>query len=216
MDSICFPQFLLNNGRISAKDAAKLLPLCKKGMPAMAEYEEDRHAYKKIRQNPVNEVVLKLCGGDLAEEAAIYADYMQLFVESMVEYMSTPAVIEPKIPVLGDGGKELNAVSQRMDGDVSLVPGIMAGEREFLTLAERMSGEELNEIDDLAIDSLQEFINVVNGVFSIKMAERGLEVELEAPRAGKIIAPNANKQVLLSLFTGFGSFFVVLSADEFM
>ena len=216
MDSICFPQFLLNNGRISVKDAAKLLPLCQKGLPAISEYEEDRHAYKKIRKNPINETVLKLCGGGLAEEAAVYADYMQLFVESMIEYMSTPAVIDTQVPVLDENGKELNGVSQRMDGDVSLVPGILAGEREFLTLAERMSGEELNKIDDLAIDSLQEFVNVVNGVFSIKMAERGLEVELEAPRASKVIVPKANKQVLLRLYTGFGSFFVVLSADEFM
>ena len=216
MDSIHFPQFLLNNGKIAVKDAAKLLPLCQKGLPQTAEYEEERRAYKKVRKSPVSEIVQKLCGENLAEEAAIYADYMQLFMDSMIEYMSTPAVIDPTLPVLDENSPELHTVSQRMDGGVSVVPGIMAKDREFLTLAERMSGEQLDKIDDLAIDSLQEFINVVNGVFSIKMAERGLEVELEAPRAKKIAVPQANKQVLLRIYTGFGSFVVVLAADEFM
>jgi hypothetical protein len=216
MDSHYFPQFLLNNGKVKAAEAAKLLPLCQKGLPSSAEYDGDRRAFRNLRVEPVREAVLKLAGENLAEEAQLYADYMQLLMDSLVEYMSTPAIIAPEVVKRDENSPPLQTVTQPMNGDISLAPGIMAADREFLILAERMSGEELSTMDELAIDSLQEFINVVNGVFSIKMAEQGLEVELGIPGSKKLSVPQADKLILFRLYAAFGSFYVVLAADEFI
>lgn len=213
MDSRYFPQFLLNSGKITAIDAAKLLPLCQKGVPG--SYEADHRAFIHLRESPVREVINRLAGEKLAEVAPAYADYMQLFMDSLFKYMKTLAVIDPN-PVEGTFNKSLQTVSQGMHGGLDIVPGIMADGRSFLTLAERMSGEVFETLDELAIDSLQEFINVVNGIFSIKMAERGIEVELDAPRQKMIADPRAANLLMLKFYAAFGSFYVVLASDDFI
>ena len=96
------------------------------------------------------------------------------------------------------------------------MPGLIAIDDVFLELAKRYSQEELPEIDELAVDSVEEFLNVVNGLFTIHLAKEKLTAELGLPKSGENVQPTGRDQLRLKVITAFGSFEAVLSADEFI
>lgn len=167
--------------------------------------------------HPVITAVQRAAGDELLLEVEPYSKYMELFMSSLMDFLGAPAAIDTE-PVPADESKDIfYAVSQRMNGDLSIVSGIMAERDEFTELAARYSEEEITGPEsDIAIDSLEEFLNVVNGVFSIREAREDREVDLEVPRSGKLMNPTGNQQLVLRVYADFGIFYVVLSSDEFM
>ena len=205
-------QRLMNEGRLSREELVELLR-----QRSFEAVEKAAASLEGTDEHPVTTVVRKLAGQDLQVEAGVYCEYMELFMDSLMEFLGAPAVIDPE-PVAPDETSDvLYAVSQRMDGDVSIVSGIMAEGREFVEMAVRYSEEPASgPEDELAVDSLEEFLNVVNGVFSIREAAKDEDIDLEVPRSGRLLSPTGNQQVVLRIYADFGVFYVVLSSDEFM
>ena len=171
-----------------------------------------------LEEMPVHRAVMALCGDFLSREAGRYSEFMEIFMDSLMEFLHTPSVIslESDAGEALSGKEKVYAVSQRMAGGIDMVTGILAAEREFLELARRYSQEDLEEVDDLAIDSVAEFVNVVNGIFSVQLAERKIEVDLEPPRWGMQVEPRGGSQLLMRLVTDLGDIYAVLARDEFM
>ena len=86
----------------------------------------------------------------------------------------------------------------------------------FVEMARRYSHEDLHSVDEMATDSLGEFLNVVNGLFAVDMARQDLEIDLGMPRVEENVLPTGNRQLLLHVCTAFGSFALVIAADEFV
>jgi len=212
MDKRYLAQHLVNEGILSQEDLVELLR--QKSFDAVETVSGSRPV---VDEHPVITAVRKASGRELQMEMETYGEYMELFMRSLMEFLEGPAVIETKAVQPGEMGDVFYAVSQRMDGDVSIVSGILAEDREFTELASRYSEERFNSArDEIAIDSLEEFLNVVNGVFSIREAAKNESVDLEVPRHGKLMSPNGNQQLILRVHADFGIFYVVLSSDEFM
>ena len=178
-------------------------------------YFREREHMKEL---PVHYAVRRLCGERLAKERAVYSDFMEIFMDSLMDFLHTPAVIslEPVSEIEFTSGFATHAASQHMNGDVSIVTGILAEDAEFLELAGRYSEEDLTEIDEIAIDSIQEYLNVINGIFSIQLAERSIDVELEVPRWGAVVIPQGHRQLIMRVCTDFGMIYVIVSSDEFI
>ena len=199
-ETMRFAQALLDYGLMNFDDVEK----------AFAAYDE--------ATDPVK-VAVSLAGGDeLAYENDLYGSYMKLFMDSLVDFMHTPVIIEPSRFSLSENyfSGTVYEVSQRIMGDITMVGGLVAKEPTFIRLAARYSQEDLTEADDLAIDSMEEFFNVINGLFCIQLAERNRETELGLPRWNKNIMPHGSQQLILNIHVDFGSFVVVLASDEFM
>ena len=182
------------------------------------EVEKEFADYEAAVVDPIDAVIAKTGESLSRDEREIYASYMQLFMDSLVDFLHTPVVIDP-VPFVIEAhyfNGLVYEVSQRITGDVNFVGGLMAKETAFLELAARYSQEELTEVDDLAIDSLEEFLNVINGLFCIQLAGRNKEAELGLPRWGKNVSPHGSSQLLLKIYADFGTFAAILSADEFM
>ena len=75
--------------------------------------------------------------------------------------------------------------------------------------------EEIDDADEMAEDSISEFLNVVNGLFVVDLGKRDLDLDLETPRVRKNKHPMGSRQLQLCVDTGFGSFELVMAADEF-
>ncbi len=196
-----FAQYLLNQGMLDYRE--------------LSVYFRER---EQMPESPVHWAVNKLCGQQLAEEAPFYSDFMEIFMDSLMDFLHAPAVIsvEPAEESEFAGGLSIHAASQRMSGDVSIVTGILAENAKFLELARRYSEEDLTEIDEMAIDSIQEFLNVINGIYSIRLAERDIQADLEVPRWGTVVVPHGHRQLVMRVCTDFGRIYVVLAADEFI
>ena len=196
-DDLRFSQVLLDEGRLSFPRLEKL-------------FADSAAAPDIIRAS-----VRRLAGENLRTEAESYADFVEIFLRSFIRFMDTPAVIDPRPPILGDTDRSY-IVSQRLTGDLPMTTGIAVRGRVFLEMARRYSHEDLDEADELAADSLTEFLNVVNGLFAVDMARQDRDVDLEAPRIESNSLPSGGQQLLLRIHAAFGSFLLIAAADEFL
>ncbi len=150
---------------------------------------------------------------DLMRSALSYVKY---FMAVSGDILSTALAVD-KTPAKG---KELRGkthmVSQAIVGDVNLVTGIYAEDSVFLELASRYAGEAFGSIDEMAIDSLEEFLNVVHGGYAVELAKGGRESDIDIPRWAANTAPSAQQQVQVTIDTAFGPFRVVVAEEEFI
>ena len=166
--------------------------------------------------SPIKEAVRRLASDneELAAELESYAEFTELFMRSFMRFMDTPAIINYCEPDY-EGMFASHIVSQRLSGQISFVSGIYASDKIFVEIAKRYSREEIDDADEMAEDSISEFLNVVNGLFVVDLGKRDLDLDLEAPRIGQNKHPQGSKQLQLCIDTGFGSFTLVMAADEF-
>ncbi len=196
-DSQRFAQVLLDEGRM---DCLRLEQL----------FKESDSSSDLIRAS-----VRQVAGESLKVESVAYGDFAEIFIRSFIRFMDTPAVIDNREPLLGDQDQS-HIVSQRLIGDISMTTGIVTADPMFIEMARRYSHEDITEIDELAADSLTEFLNVVNGLFAVDMARQDRDVDLEAPKIEANRLPVGNHQLLLRIHTAFGSFVLVIASDEFV
>jgi CheY-specific phosphatase CheX len=197
-ESLRFAQALLDAGRMDYVRLAELF----------ADYRE-----APVR--PLKEAVARLADGSLDKELEYYNAYVEIFMRSLIRFMDTPAVINVFESLL-DSDEQTRIVSQRLSGDLSMVTGLFAADDTFVEMARRYSREDIQEVDELAVDSITEFLNVMNGLYAIDLAKRQMDVDLELPRAAKNQKPVGSHQLELRIDTGFGSFVLVLATDEFV
>jgi CheY-specific phosphatase CheX len=175
-------------------------------------------AYNESELMPIDAAVRQLavkCPEDVENECDHYCEYADTFMHSLVRFMDTSAVINPAaIPFSGE--KPTVVISQRLTGDMIMTTGILAEEDVFLEMARRYSQEDIVEIDELAIDSVAEFLNVANGLYVVDLAHRQLEVDLEPQRMARNITPAGNQQMIIRVDTGFGPFDLIIATDEFL
>lgn len=101
-------------------------------------------------------------------------DYVALMMRNFQRFLDEAPVID----MLGDKIKGW-LVHQSMLGGTSIFAGLVMGDDVLLALARCYSGEDIAAVDDLAKDSIAEFLNETNGLFTVNMSERGLELDLK-------------------------------------
>lgn len=210
-----YTQRLLNAGELKESE----LPDIMEGRVTEADLRS-RGIKLDVDTHPARTAVL-LAAKSLSkidQETTYYADFVELFVASLQRFMQLPSVILPvAIPAPTLEQKHgLWGVSQRVTGDVSIVDGILARDRVFLALASRYAGFDLTEMDEDTVDALEEFLNVVNGLFIVELANRKFEPDLEFPRAAEDVIPRGSHQLALRLYTAVGHFLLILSTDAFL
>ncbi|MBP5199333.1 MAG: chemotaxis protein CheX [Schwartzia sp.] len=198
-DGLRMAQALLDSGKMDFMELGRHLAVC-----------------GGVEGSPIKEAVRQIAeqNEELAAEKEAYADFSELFMRSLMRFMDTPAVVSFGAPDFEEAMFASHTVSQRLSGSVSFVSGIYAGDKVFVEMARRYSHEEIEEADEMAEDSVAEFLNVVNGLFVVDLGKRDLDLDMEAPRIGKNTRPMGSKQLQLCIDTGFGSFSLVLAADE--
>lgn len=197
---VCFAQLLLDEGRLDIKGL-----------------EEHLANYAKAEEqvNPVVEAVLNRA--DNPEDKAgleEFGKYVEMFIMSLHRFMDTEAVILPESPEPVD--KQGWLVSQSLNGGVVLTAGIKADTEIFLELGRRFSGEELTEIDDLAIDCIAEFLNVLNGLYIVNLSQLDMDVDLGEPHSAEDGIPEAMNMHVFTVATEFGSFVLYIAESEFL
>ena len=203
-------QCIFNRGNYSPEEMRTIL--------ANAEVDESSAAQLLAEDamdvNPVRTAVLKAMGDEYIPACQHYPAYVELFIHSMKNMLHTEAVVESVI-CEEEESRPSYATSQRLSGDITMAAGLIASESVYLKLAERYSEEELPEMDEMAQDSIEEFINVLNGMFSVELGEQKIETDLELPRFGKNVVPQGSHQLRLKVHSSVGSFQVVIATDEF-
>ena len=186
----------------------------------LAAAEQDESSAAKLLADEAVDIaayhtaVLKAMGDIFPQEWNWYAQYVELFMKGLKEQLSTEAVVEDVICTEQER-KPNYATSQRLSGDITFVAGLIAPEDVYLRLAERYSNEEFTEMDEMAVDCMEEYINVINGLFSVELGREKIETDLELPRTEQDVVPHGEKQLCLRVHSSAGSFQIVMAVDEF-
>ena len=228
MGSNYLAQYLLNEGVLSQTRLEELLPktrdrdlsgcLLDAGIVDSAELDVLSDRYRQCGLHPVRHAVRRLHGERTELEESYYEEFMELFMDELMDFLKVPAVVslEPVEISAFSKMEKTHAASQRLSGDLSIVTGIIGRDSYFLELAKRYAQEEMDDIDDLAVDSIEEFLNVLNGAYMVQLAKRDMETDLETPRWGRNVVPHGSRQLIMRICADFGSFYAVLATDEFI
>ena len=178
----------------------------------LLEYENNATT---IIDNAVQQIAAQIESfKELEDECALYSGYVDAFLRAMAQFMRTSPVINFSAEPFS-GEKGVIVISQRLTGDVSLTAGIMAEEDVFRQMAQRYSQEpDIEYTEEIVIDSVAEFLNVTNGLYLINLSNRHYTVDLAPHRVAYNIIPAANKQLVIPINADFGSFQLILAADE--
>ena len=105
------------------------------------------------------------------------------------------------------------AATQGFYGALDMHAGLAMNESVLLEAAGRFYGEPIAALDDLALDSIGEFLNVYHGVFCANLATAGVEVDLLPQIVQK--NPGWHEYTFrIPLATSFGQMDLVLSLPD--
>ncbi len=107
----------------------------------------------------------------------VYYDYIGLLMRNVMRFLNEYPVVDESRPF--DGLINNWLISQYINGPVSLFTGLAMDDATLLAMARGYSGEELSVLDEVAKDSVAEFLNVVNGVFCVNASNQGANLNLE-------------------------------------
>lgn len=170
---------------------------------SLGQYDDDTTLFREHIRSRLN-----LPGDD--KRAELYCEYILLFMRSMVRFLD----VSPLLVKTVEEQKGIQwLVSQNMSGDIALRSSFIAEDSVLLELACRYSGEKLNEINELAIDSAGEFFNVANGLFCINLSNRGLDIDLQPQTVVKSTAVSEEADCSLVIETGFGKIKLLLAGQ---
>ncbi|MDO4203787.1 MAG: hypothetical protein Q4D07_04720 [Selenomonadaceae bacterium] len=170
---------------------------------------------------PVSAVIEKEAGAEFEPETELFSRYVRSFVDSIDRFTGDIAIIagaEGVNPIyaLGIMPMEYNAVSQRIDGDQPFVAGVAATDEPFCGLASSYSGEDIPALNDMAVDSVSELLNVINGIYAVELARQHLEVDLEMPRSAQMPAAPQPQKLIVKVTANCGEMYLILAKEEYL
>lgn len=170
---------------------------------------------------PICAVMEKECKGNFDQERDSLCEYVKSFVDSLDRFTGELAIISGAQGVnpfyaMGVMPQEFNGVSQLIGGGGSLVSGIVAVDEVWCGLASCYSGETIPLLNDMAVDSVSELLNVINGIYAVEMARKHLEMALDTPRSAQMPAFPQPKKLILKVSIACGEFYLVLAKEEFL
>lgn len=201
---------------VPGRDARVAQTLLDEHIADLKTIERCFREYDNDELHPIKDAVKKIVSKyeEMNPVADIYGEYTEMFVGALQRFMDTDAVVLTEATDLDFAGTRI--VSQSMGGQLSVAVAVLAKNQMFLEMARRYSGEDLTELDELAEDSLAEFINVLNGLYIVNLSGRDLDMDLDMPRSSQDVGPTASNLIAMRIVTDFGSFVIYLAEDEFI
>ncbi len=114
------------------------------------------------------------------EDPGYLASYVTLFFNDIVRFIGDDFAPLPITPVEQFTG-EFGAV-QEILGDYHILTGIAMDETTLLSFASRYIGEEFVENDEYTLASMEDFLNLHNGLFAVNLSnEESANLSLQPP-----------------------------------
>lgn len=132
-------------------------------------------------------------------EANLLYHYVALLMRNIMRFVGEEPIIDPSATAVAGW-----LMTQNMTGASELYTGLSMNDEVLVEMARRYSREDIAEPDDLAKDSIAEFLNENNGLFVVNMSDRNLEYELQPPSIAKNTFAPAAKVFRIPLRLSFG------------
>jgi CheY-specific phosphatase CheX len=147
---------------------------------AINEYKTDYSIsdkeFENIQKDDVNQLITSFIKFENSKNEKVLKEYIALITRNLIRFIDSEAVINGVIKVEEYECKI--AAKQDIKGEISLSTFIEAEENSFIKFASKYAEEELSAVDEMAEDSVGEFLNLQNGIFLVNMSNAGIELEM--------------------------------------
>lgn len=150
---------------------------------ALNQFKQDTQVtteqLQAIQSGNLDEIVYLFLDFPENDVPQFYYDYVALFLKNIIRFLGErPILAWPQsLSKTTDGW----FVSQQAIGNHTVSTGIILSDTVLVDLASRFSQEPLTHVDELAKDSVSEFLNLHNGIFLINVSDKGFELDLQPP-----------------------------------
>lgn len=139
-----------------------------------------------------------------------YSDYVTLLARNIIRFIDDNPVIG--IDKLNNDLITRWYARQKIYGIINLETGIACETDVFVKLAAKFADEDITEPDELARDSVGEFLNLHNGIYLVNMSNNDIELEMQPQEVMEnYTLKSREKTYVISCHMVWGQFDVILS-----
>ncbi|MGH4139173.1 chemotaxis protein CheX [Clostridium sp.] len=141
------------------------------------KYNISEHQFDALQRDDVDEIIniyVNLEGDKYGDEIK---HYIALFMRNIIRFIDSDVYTNKIVKI--EECKTKWVVSQRIKNSINLQTYINAEEEVFVKIASRYAEEELTSVDELAKDSVGEFLNLNNGLYLVAMSNIGIELDMD-------------------------------------
>jgi len=141
------------------------------------KYNLTETQFDALQRDDVDEIVNIYINLDEDKCGVEIRNYISLFMRNVIRFIHSD-VYTNKI-IKAEEYKTECAVSQRIKNSINLMTCINAEPDVFAKIASIYAEEELSSVDEMAKDSVGEFLNINNGLYLVGMSNIGIELGME-------------------------------------
>jgi hypothetical protein len=185
--------------------------LVDRGYMTLQEFEKSINEYKKdysisdkefeaIQKNDVDQLINSFIKFEGSKNEKVLKEYLALATRNLIRFIDSEAFISEVIKLEEYECKY--TAKQDITGEISLFTFIEADENSFIKFASKYAEEELTCVDEIAEDSVGEFLNLQNGIFLVNMSNIGIDLEMTPQEVYSNIKVNNVYKVSVDLSFG--------------
>jgi CheY-specific phosphatase CheX len=169
---------------------------------------------KEIQMGDIDRIIETFISFNGIKEAKAYKEYIALFTRNLIRFIDEDVRIESLD--IGTRYRANYMLLQSITGEINLLTGIDAKEEAFLGLASKYAGESITKMDELAIDSFGEFLNLQNGIFTVNKSNEGTELTLTPQHLLEFKdTPELVDGLGVTFFLPYGEINLIISTSKF-
>ncbi|PKM52577.1 MAG: hypothetical protein CVV02_00125 [Firmicutes bacterium HGW-Firmicutes-7] len=143
------------------------------------------------------------------EMSNYYRDYVSLLFKNIIRFIDSDVRIEAAEAISSMQSPYM--FTQKITGETQLVTSIVGDSETLITFAGKYADETFTTMDAYAKDSIGEFLNLHNGLFTVNMSNRGIELDLTVQACQENTTLKADKVFYrIPFYLSFGEFDLVI------
>lgn len=184
----------------------------------MVQYQSENELYdldySKFQKKKLDEMVEEVCDLSDEKQKTRFSEYLQLLITNLIRFIGNDFTILTPIPC-----KEypsIYSVNQTIHGDFAIDSYLDTNETTAVEFASRYANDSFTEFDEYVKASLEDFLNLHNGLFNVNMSNAySHELQLTPPQVhdGQIITFET-KHLILPVIYPFGTINFVFAISK--
>lgn len=149
---------------------------------AMTDYQSEYQISDTDFANEQNDKIMQLIQNfyKLDKDSELFAQYITLLFNNIIRFIGKD--FTPHEPMRFSVYPTSQCVTQKINGEFSAEIAVDMNEDSFIAFASRYAGENFEDNDEYVQASVEDFINLNNGLYVVNLSnESSIELSLEPP-----------------------------------
>ena len=186
------------------------------GYMTLEEFADAMDQYKKyhsisdesfdaLKNGKIDEVIYKM----IETDDEIIKEYVTLFYKNIIRFITNDVYISQSIKLNADEQHKY-IFEQEIYGKKELYTAYTADESVLMPFSSKYAGEIINVMDEFAIDVCKEFLNLHNGLFTVNMSDKGIDLNLKIQVHKENHIPAGKNLFKIPFHTDLGDIYLII------